>query len=213
MDILIMVGEFVAIVAACWAIISGVGAWKREFIGKRKIELAEEVLATFFELKDSIAYMRSPFGHIGEGKARKRDEGESPDESRILDRGYVIYERYDSKSEVFNKFRSLKYRFMASFGHDSEEIFNKTNQVLNRIFSSANILSTHYWQRQGRVKMGPEELKKHLQEMRSHEDIFYDQVNDNDEIRKELSNIQNLLDSTTSDCFKEPSGFWNSLFK
>ena len=48
-----------AVVLACWAIISGIGAWKREFIGKRQIELAEQALAKFFEIKDAIAMIRS----------------------------------------------------------------------------------------------------------------------------------------------------------
>jgi hypothetical protein len=51
--------------SACWAIISGIGAWKREFVGKRQIELAEQTLAKFFELRDAIAYLRNPFGTIG----------------------------------------------------------------------------------------------------------------------------------------------------
>lgn len=52
MDTLTNIAQAVAIISACWAIISGIGAWKREFLGKRRIELAEEVLATFFEIKD-----------------------------------------------------------------------------------------------------------------------------------------------------------------
>ena len=30
------IAQAISIIAACWAIVSGVGAWKREFIGKRK---------------------------------------------------------------------------------------------------------------------------------------------------------------------------------
>ena len=62
------IAQTVAIVSACWAIISGVGAWKREFIGKRKIELAEQVLAQFFEVRDAIACIRNPFSSSDEGK-------------------------------------------------------------------------------------------------------------------------------------------------
>jgi hypothetical protein len=44
------IGQAVAVISACWAIIAGVGAWKREFIGKRRIELAEQPLGKFFEV-------------------------------------------------------------------------------------------------------------------------------------------------------------------
>lgn len=54
--------QMIAVISACWAIISGVGAWKREFIGKRQIELAEQVLAKFFEVKDALnIYSKSIF--------------------------------------------------------------------------------------------------------------------------------------------------------
>lgn len=83
------IAQAVAIVSACWAIISGVGAWKREFIGKRKIELAEETLAAFFELKDAVAFIRNPWSSGEEGKTRNRADYETKEESQLLDRGYT----------------------------------------------------------------------------------------------------------------------------
>lgn len=80
------IGEAVAIVAACWAIISGIGAWKREFIGKRKIELAEEMLARFLEMNDAVAFIRNPFSSSNEGRTRERSEHENPEHSELLDR-------------------------------------------------------------------------------------------------------------------------------
>lgn len=198
------IAQAVAVVAACWAIISGVGAWKREFIGKRKIELAEETLAVFFEIKDAISFIRSPWSSSTEGSTRKRSEHETEAETQLLDRGYIVFERYESKKEVFVRFNTLKYKFMAIFGTETESIFKDTNQMLNSIFSSANMLSTHYWQRQGRVKMEEDEFQKHLDEMHKHEGIFWDRYNDDDEIRKRLSKTQELLERTTKPCFEEP---------
>ncbi|WP_018015913.1 hypothetical protein [Teredinibacter turnerae] len=198
------IAQAVAVVAACWAIISGVGAWKREFIGKRKIELAEETLAVYFEIKDAIALIRSPWSSGTEGNTRKRSEQETEAEARLLDRGYIVFERYESKKEVFVRFNTLKYKFMAVFGTDTESIFKDTNQTLNSIFSSANMLSTHYWQRQGRVKMEADEFQKHLDEMHQHEGIFWDRYNEDDKIRTQLSETQKLLETTTKSCFEEP---------
>ena len=93
---------------------------------------------------------------------------------------------------------------MAVFGTETESIFKQTEQTLNSIFSSANMLATHYWQRQGRVQMEPDEFQKHLDEMHKHEGIFYDNYNKNDEIRNRLATTQNELERVTKPCFEEP---------
>ena len=49
----------ISILLAAWSVIYGIGAWRREFIGKRKIQLAEDVLALFYEAKDVIFWIRS----------------------------------------------------------------------------------------------------------------------------------------------------------
>ena len=196
--------QAVAVISACWAIISGVGAWKREFIGKRKIELAEQTLATFFEVKDAIAFIRSPWSTVKEGNSRQRSEHELPEVSQMLDRGYVVVERHDSKKDIFVRFNTLKYKFMASFGLNTENIFVETNRTLNSIFSAANMLANHYWQRQGRVPMDADEQRQHLDEMHRLEGIFWDMQSDGDVINQQLSTIQEKLEAVTKSCFEEP---------
>lgn len=168
------IAQALSIFAACWAIIAGIGAWKREFIGKRKIELAEETLAIYFEIKDAIAFIRSPFSSNTEGNTRKHSENETKAEKQLLDRGYIVFERYEKKKDIFVRFNTLKYKFMAVFGPENEEIFTTTNQVINSIFISANMLATYYWQRQGKVQMEADEFEKHLHEMQRHEGIFWE---------------------------------------
>lgn len=204
MESIAEIGQAVSVIAASWAIISGVGAWKREFIGKRKIELAEEVLASFFEIKDVIASMRNPFSSGDEGQSRKRSENETNDESELLDRGYIVFERYESRKEVFVRFNTIKYKFMAAFGSETEDIFTDCNRVLNSIFVSARQLATHYWQRQGRIPMEEDEFQRHLNEMHRHEGIFWDSMDEKDKIRKTLQSIQNRLEAVTKPCFEEP---------
>ncbi len=183
------IAQAVAVFAACWAIISGIGAWKREFIGKRRIELAEQVLAKFFEIRDAVAFIRNPFSRSDEGTTRKRGEHETQEQAQLLDRGYIVVERYVKKEPAFTEFNMLKYRFVASFGPTTEEIFTETNRVLNSIFASAQMLATHYWQRQGRVKMEGDEFQRHLDEMHQHEGIFWDTGTETDEVRTKLNAI------------------------
>lgn len=207
------IAQMVAVISACWAIISGVGAWKREFIGKRQIELAEQVLEKFFEVKDAIAYIRNPFASSDEGKSRQRRDGETTAESDLLDRGYIVVERYSKKENVFADFNTLKYKFMASLGPETEPIFIDTNKALNSIFVSARMLATYYWQRQGRVQMEKDEFQRHLDEMHRHEGIFWDIGSDTDEIRVQLKAIQERLEQATASCFQEPMSTFKILTK
>ncbi|UUZ63836.1 hypothetical protein LP417_32250 [Polaromonas sp. P1-6] len=199
------IAQAVAVLSTCWVIVSGIGAWKREFIGKRKIELAEQVLAKFFEIRDAIAFIRNPFGGLSEGTTRERGKGETQAQSELLDRGYVVVERYSKKETAFAEFNILKYRFMASFGTNTEEIFTDTNRVLNSIFVSARRLATHHWQRQGRVSMEQSEVEKHLAEMERHEGVFWDIGNEVDEIRQQINAIQAKLEAAVKPCFQEPA--------
>jgi len=81
--------QTISIVLAAWAVVSGVNAWKREFIGKRRIELVQDVLALFYEAQDAISAIRSPFGFEGEGESREKKEMESPEETKARNRAYA----------------------------------------------------------------------------------------------------------------------------
>jgi hypothetical protein len=207
METIAAIAKLVAIISACWAIVSGVGAWKREFIGKRKIELAEQVLAKFFEVRDAISFIRNPFSNTSEGSTRARQEGETKQESELLDRGYVVFERFQKREQCFVEFNTLKYRFMASFGREAGGAFNEVTKIVNSIFISARMLSTHYWQRQGRVAMTDDEFKKHLDEMHRHEARYWE-ISHDDEVNKELGEVQDFLEKVTAPCFQEPVSWY-----
>jgi len=172
----------VSVAIAALAFVVGVNAWRREFVGKRRIELAENVLALFYEAQDAIRQIRNPFGFVGEGTTRKRSDYESEEEAKILDNAYVVYERYQKREKLFAEIRSMKYRVMAAFGSNAGESFDELNMIINEIFSAAEILGTHYWKRQGRVRMSKEELEEHLAGMYKYEAVFWFKGEENDEI-------------------------------
>jgi hypothetical protein len=207
------IAQAISIILACFAAISGIDAWKREFIGKRKIEIAENMLSRFYQVRDAISIIRNPWGSSDEGKSRKKGESERAEESEILDRAYVVYERYEKQKEVFMEFNMMKYKFMASFGKDTEEIFTRVNKILNSIFLAARMLGTYYWQSQRRLHMKEEQLEKHFEKMERQEKIFWDESGENDEIRKELANILESIEKVTAPCFEEPSTLYSMLTK
>jgi hypothetical protein len=174
--------ESISLIIAAWTVILGVNAWRHEFIGKRRIELAEEVLALFYEARDVISYIRSPFGYVGEGSSRKSSESESPEEKQIYDRAYVLVERYNKNQGLFNKIYSMRYRFMAQFGKEASVPFDDLRKIVNDIFISSRMLAD-YWKDQGRRTWKTEgDFEKHLEEMHKYEAVFWEMSADRDPI-------------------------------
>jgi len=179
---------FASVVAAS-TVIYGVNAWRREYIGKRKLELAEEVLALFYEARDVISYIRSPFSFGGEGNTRNAAPNESPEEKQINDNAYVVFERYYKRQDLFNKLYSMRYRYMAQFGKDLARPFDDLRKIVNEIFLSARMLS-HYWKQQGRRNWeNDREFQQHLKEMHKYEAIFWEKSSDEDPIIPRLDAV------------------------
>jgi len=102
--------------------------------------LAEDTLTLFYEARDAIQYIRSMFGHSGEGKTREPGPDESADEKRILDDAFVTYERFNNKREVFNKIQALQYRFMAAFDKENSKPFDKILKIIKGILDASQLV-------------------------------------------------------------------------
>ncbi|HEY8766908.1 MAG TPA: hypothetical protein VIP09_06560 [Dehalococcoidia bacterium] len=164
--------QALSLVIAAWAAIYGINAWRSEFVGKKRIDLAEDVLVRFYEARDAIRMIRNPFGFVGEGSSRQSGENESSDEKAILDRAFVVFERYEKHREVFSQLQSLKYRFTAQFGVPAASPFDELSGIVNKVFISAQML-TYYWRDQGRRQWRTDEaFQRHLTEMRKQEQVF-----------------------------------------
>ena len=163
----------ISLIIASWAAIYGITSWRREFVGRRRIELAEEVLVSFYEARDVIRIIRNPFGFGGEGSSREPGENESPEEKKIYDKAYVVIERYKKHQELFNKIRSMRYRFVAQFGMDSSSPFDSLNKVVNDIFLASEILS-EYWNQQGRERKSESQRQEYVRTLREFKGIFWE---------------------------------------
>lgn len=180
--ILESIAVILASLIASGTVIYGVNAWRREYIGKRKLELAEEVLALFYEARDVISYIRNPFSFVGEGSTRNAAPNESPEEKQINDNAYVVFERYNKRQDLFNKLYSMRYRYMAQFGKDSAKPFDELRKIVNQIFSSSRMLS-YYWNQQGRRQWKDDkEFQQHLDQMKKYEAIFWEMSSEEDPI-------------------------------
>ena len=184
--------ESISIIIAAWAVILGITAWRREFIGKRNLELAEDILALFYEARDAINGIRSPFAFAGEGSTRKAPPNEDPIDKEVYDKAFVTRERYIKRSDLFNKIYSMRYRYMARFGRDTIKPFDELQAVIVEILSAADTI-TYYWRDQAYGVFVDEDKRKSNQEnIRTYEKIIW-------KMRPEDDTITPRLDKLVSD--------------
>lgn len=185
---IIEVVESLAVIAASLFAIYGINSWRREMRGRKEFELAEEVLALFYEAQDKIRAIRSPMGWAGEGESRKPGPNETPEQKASLDRAYVVFERYQNSQETFNRLHALRYRFMAVFGREKAKPFDDIRGVINKIFISAHMLG-RLWERQTHLGLNEEERKKLIKQIEKHEAVFWEEGEGRDLIAPEVERI------------------------
>jgi len=173
----------------------GIDAWRREFRGRRRLELAEEVLALFYEARDRIAAIRNLAGFAGEGRTREPGPDEDPEHKDRLDRAYVLIERYSAHQSVFARIQALSYRFIAVFGSDAGQPFRDLNGVLNDLIGSAHRMAT-LSTLSDRAFRTQEDLFKHHAQMQEVDRIYYAGRED-DRIR---ARVDRLVADTETTC-------------
>ena len=158
-----------SIVLAALVAAYGIDAWRREFIGKRKMELAEEVLALSLEAREIISYMRTPGGIEDEIQVRhamKERQTATEIVKSILRRPL---EKQDRHLEKLNRLWALSYRFRAQFGSDAAAPIDTLRGVVAQIKTSTQILLELVEDRD--FTRGDGELRSSLRER--HEAIVY----------------------------------------
>jgi hypothetical protein len=176
---------------------------------KRRIELAEEVLALFYEVKEAIQTIRSPGGWVGEGSTRRRGEQESEVESKIMDRAFVAVERYRKFEPLFSNMKSKKYRFMATFRGKAHESFDDIDTVIRRILVASDMLGSTYWMNQGRLPMTPGQFAAHLEGMREQEAVFWSMPGDTimPMVAGAISKVEAITDQAAKE-YAMPRDWW-----
>ena len=142
-ETLLKIVQPLSVVIASGTAIWGICKWRREFVGKRRIELAEETLTLFYEARDAIGAIRNIGGYVGEGSSRPPEENESQIEAEIKNEGYVWQERFEKREKVFHKLLATRYRFMALFGVEQEKPFENLRGLVIKILSRATIRTVY----------------------------------------------------------------------
>jgi len=158
----------------------GVNAWRREHVGRRRIEFAESVLETFYAAAAAIASIRQPFSMGGEGGSRQTKEEESRDLAEVRNRAYVPWERARPHQETFDRLRALKFRAMALWRQDAGQPFDEVVGALNKVFYSASQLA-QLWSMQD-----SESRRSNAELIRRYQRDFWESYGEPDAIRESV---------------------------
>lgn len=141
----------VATAGAAWfaAVIAyrGLNKWRAETIGKRRAELAEEVLADFYQARDIINAARSPGSFSHEGATRQKANWESEDDTRTLNAYFAAAERLNKKVDFFAQLHARRYRFIAHFGVGAGKSYDQLHAIYAEIVVAVRMLVETYQHR------------------------------------------------------------------
>ena len=183
----------IAVIIGIGIAIYNVNSWRREHIGKRKIELAEDTLTLFYKAVDVIHYLRSPGSFASETEDIKRMNSESEDAYQARKNASVLLNRYKEHQELFSRIHAMRYRFMAQIGKEEAKSFDELRKIILDLISSARRLSRLWAAPTSRTE---EQLNKYKQDVEKYESVFWEDFSGNDPInprvKKVLSDIESI---------------------
>lgn len=200
-----------SLLLAAIVFLAGVGAWKRTYIGRRRIALAQILLARFYEVEDIIAEIRTPLSWEGEGRTRRRGEHESPQDSDRLDRAWIVIERYQRHQRFFAELRALRYRAIAMFGEGVVGSFDEVEAVIRAILQSSHMLGSYHWKRQGEGFIDRAEFDRHLRDKWECEAVIWKMSGDKDKISPRVSAAVRQIEGIARPEFQALDSIWRKL--
>lgn len=198
----------IAALCASLAVIYGVNAWRRDFVGKRKIEMAEETLGLFFRASDAVRSMRSPMAYSNESEHIIKNDGETEASFHMRRAVAPLYKRYEQHTELFSSIRAIRYQFMARFGSGVVNPFEDLHKLINDILLSGNMLiitADSY-----NDASSEEERQRYAKRRRGYEDVIWDHgLDDPTNLR-----LKGIIDSIEAICRPviDTTPFWKSFF-
>jgi len=138
-----LLSSLAAMAVAVVAIV-GYRKWHKETVGKRKVELAEDILADVYRAQDVFTWARFPGGYRAESETRPKSDSEDEQDSSIKDDYFRTVVRLEEEGHLFSRIQSKKYQSMASFGKETKALFDELKMVHSRIVSAAAMLMKYH---------------------------------------------------------------------
>lgn len=114
--------------------------WREETVGKRRLELAEDTLSSFYQIQEIISDARAPMIWAGEMVV---EEGVPEEVTRHY--AYGPMRRLKHSMAVILDLRTKRHRFAAVFGPDKTKPWSDIERVLSAMdAASFTLLSTRH---------------------------------------------------------------------
>ncbi|WP_353191429.1 hypothetical protein [Pandoraea pnomenusa] len=182
----------VAALAAAYVAFRGLYTWRRDFIGRRQLELAEDALVMFYKARDAIAAIRSPMTWGGEVGALERDDGESDFQFQSRQTVAPVFKRSESYSELFAEIEAMRYRYMARFGEGAAKPFEDMVRLRIRILLKARHYAQFY-----SVDYGPHDgdAIQRQKAKRDEAESYFWPMDDNGPVETEIARIMKEIEA------------------
>jgi len=202
----------IGVVAASVVAIMGVSAWRREFKGKRDMELAEDVLCLFYRAGRAIEAIRCSLSYSFESQTRAPEPNETPEQKEARDRAYMVFKRIQDHAQVFDQLYTLRFRFMARFGRDRAKPFDEMKGIISRMRVSA----------QGLARLWADQLRRSgdisdatRQQIEKHEEVIWsmgeaDQIEP--QVKRIIAEIEAICRPIIEGQFSWFSRLWSRIF-
>jgi hypothetical protein len=185
----------ISLLIGIWVAIHGLNSWRREHTGKRRLELAEDALAMFYEARDAIHHIRYPMSNSHETEDVEKRDGETETQWDARKNASVVFKRYKKYQELFGKIRAMRYRFMAQFGPQAAKPFDDLQGIVSKVIVSARTLA-RLWPRNQFTT--DEKWQRHLDAIERNEAVFWEGTADEDPINPQLDSIITDIEQTCS---------------
>ena len=134
MEIFNIVKDIITLIiagAGVWVAWSALKTWKKEFIGKKKIDLACDIVEQVCNMQDLIYYIRLKFCYPREAKEAmeilKKDNDTIKEEN--IYRLIASYRVYEKKDEI-NKFLQLRNKAQLYWNKNILDLFQELKTVI-----------------------------------------------------------------------------------
>lgn len=124
--------QAVSVAVAAYFAVRSLNAWRDQTIGRRKFEVAEEIIVAAFKAQDALEWIRSPLGWSGEAKDRPKIPGETEGEARQRETYYIPIARIKERSEEFAELARVLHLARAHFPdavRSIQELFNIRREI------------------------------------------------------------------------------------
>jgi len=202
MEIFNIVKEVVLLIVSIvgvWFAGNALYTWKKEFIGKKKIDLACDIVEQVCNMQDLINHARIPVSFVSEQKEIKEELKKDDVEIKENKLFYLVAKhRILKHREEIEKFFSLRNKAQLYWNKEILDLFEKLNFVFQLINDASETLYSTLMQ-----KNDVEKAKK----------IIFNSYEKNDEIVNKVQKIVDEFKLNLEPLYKDRLTTWKKLSK